>query len=497
MKARGKTNEEQIKHIEEVIKHGQTLDVSKLRHFLLNGADVPLYCVGSGGGALSIKYCALLYSANKGMAQAVTPLLMNHVSDATLKKSKVLIYSKGGGPHDTPWIRKRMTKLNPHGMFGVGAFTPNAPHANDMIHRIRKVTENWCMFNLNIPKETFVSLVTPLTFATAIYRTFTGDDNPLSRLKLNPEHNYIYQNRDGSNHSLPALKDIKTFIALYGGWGAPVAAAFESIMVESGLANVQLCDIRNWCHGRFIFLANHIEDSALLFYVTPREKEYIQRLLNAKEFRGAQKNIFPANVHVIYVETEFDEPLATLDLATKNCIFLNEIANSYGVDITNPKPKVTIHKSVPRPLAMTEQEQFGAVNLSFGRSGSLKGISRKKVIVYNPHLSIEELAKKNKVSRAQVQAYIRDNHIDRQYDNQFLLYVKIKGLRSKNPDISVYSISKKLKCSYNTVKRYMDMEKFDVLIRDGHVSMLSENDKKKLDNINNVEKNREENYFNN
>jgi hypothetical protein len=43
----------------------------------------------------------------------------------------------------------------------------------------------------------------------------------------------------------------------------------------------------------------------------------------------------------------------------------------------------------------------------------------------------------------------------------------------------------------------MDMEKFDVLIRDGHVSMLSENDKKKLDNINNVEKNREENYFNN
>ena len=43
MKQKGQTNEEKIRCIEDYIQHGQTLDVSKLRHFLLNGADVPLY----------------------------------------------------------------------------------------------------------------------------------------------------------------------------------------------------------------------------------------------------------------------------------------------------------------------------------------------------------------------------------------------------------------------------------------------------------------------
>ena len=239
-----KTNEEQIRRIEDYIQHGQTLDVSKLRHFLLNGADVPLYCIGSGGFGLSMKLCALLYSANKGMAQACTPLLMNHVSDATLKKCKVLFYSKGGSQVDTGWLFKRMAALNPQGIFGLGAFNPTSKHANTMINQIREISENWCLFNLKKDKETFVSTASHLTMTTAIYRAFTNDDNPLQRLTLSVDHNYTYVNRDGSTHSLPALKDIKTYIALFGGWGEPVAASFESIMTEAGLANVPLLSPR-------------------------------------------------------------------------------------------------------------------------------------------------------------------------------------------------------------------------------------------------------------
>lgn len=49
---KGITNEEHIKQVREAIEDGQRIDVSKLRHFLLNGAKVPLYCVGSGGNSL-------------------------------------------------------------------------------------------------------------------------------------------------------------------------------------------------------------------------------------------------------------------------------------------------------------------------------------------------------------------------------------------------------------------------------------------------------------
>ena len=472
MKQKGQTNEEQIRRIEDFIQHGQTLDVSKLRHFLLNGADVPLYCVGSGGFGLSMKLCALLYSANKGMAQACTPLLMNHVSDPTLKTCKVLFYSKGGSQVDTGWLFKRMAALNPQGIFGLGAFNPTSKHANTMINDIREISENWCLFNLKKNKETFVSTASHLTMTTAIYRAFTNDDNPLQRLTLSVDHNYTYVNRDGSTHSLPALKDIKTYIALFGGWGEPVAASFESIMTEAGLANVQICDLRNWCHGRFIFLSNHIEDSVLLLYLTPREKEYAMRLLNETGIYDKNKSIFPNNVHIITIETEYDEPLATLDLAIKNIMLLNDIANSYGVDIENPINKSGIDKRFPRRFKMKEQKEFGSVNLDFGRTGTLKGVSRKRLIQYNPKLSIEKIAKKNGVSEAAVQAYIRDNHIDRKRDNQLILYKKVKNLQYENPELTAVEISKKLNCAYNTIRRYMNMDKFDVPVKKGHVSLV-------------------------
>ena len=139
------------KHIEEIIKAiqvGQSLDVNKLRHFLLNGTNVPLYCVGSGGFSLPMRYCALLYAGNKGMAQACTPLMMNHVSDETLRHSKVLLYSSGGSQVDTGFLFDRMAKLNPNGLAGIGAYSPISKYPNTMIKELRKVSENWSLYNL-------------------------------------------------------------------------------------------------------------------------------------------------------------------------------------------------------------------------------------------------------------------------------------------------------------------------------------------------------------
>ena len=467
------TNKEQVALIEEAVKLGQSLDIKKLRHFLLNGADVPLYCVGSGGFGLSMRYCALMYSANKGMGQACTPLMMNHVSDATLKHSKVLLYSKGGSQVDTGFLFDRMAQLNPQGLCGIGAYNSTSKYPNTMIKEIRKVTDNWCLYNWK-SYNSFVSVVSPLTITTVIYRAFTNDHQPLSRLHLNEmsEHNYIYCYKGGQKQPLPPLKDIKTFICLYGGWGEPVAYTFESIMTESGLANVQLCDVRNWCHGRFIFLSNHLEDSALILYVSPREKQYIDRLLDARDYYDKDKKIFPDNILTIVIETQYDDPLSTLDLAVKHCMLINDIANSYGVDISNPKNKSGIDKRVPRPLKMFEQEEFGAVNLNVGKTGSLKGVSRKQVLQYNPRLTIKQIAEKNGVSEATVRLYIKQNHIDRERDCQLLIFLKVRSIINKSPNISLTAIAKKAKCSVATAKKYSQMEAFHVPVKQGHISLV-------------------------
>lgn len=467
------TVEKRIEEIIEAIQIGQSLDVKKLRQFLLNGANVPLYCVGSGGFSLPMRYCALMYAGNKGMSQACTPMIMNHVSDETLKHSKVLLYSNGGSQVDTGFLFDRMAKCNPNGLAGIGAYNQNSKYPNTMIKEMRKVSGNWCLYNIKA-NPSFVSLSSPLTMCTAIYRAFTNDQEPLSRLTCNTSSdvNYTFQYKGGKIMSLPSLKDIKTFICLYGGWGEPVAYTFENVMTEAGLTNVQLCDVRNWCHGRFIFLSNHIEESALVMFISPREKQYVERLLDARDYRDKDKKVFPDNIMTIVIETEYDEPIATLDLAVKSTILINDIANSFGVDIANPKNKASIDKRVPRPLKMTEQEEFGAVNLSLGKTGSLKGVSRKQVIQYNPRLTIKQIAEKNGVSEATIRMYIKENHIDRERDCQLLIYLKVRKVINEQPDISIIQMSKKVKCATATAKKYMQMTSFDIPVKKGHISLV-------------------------
>ena len=466
------TLEEHLKKVERAIKEGQVSDATKLRHFLLNGTDVPLYCVGSGGFGLSMRFCALLYSANKAMAQAVTPLLMNHVSDATLKKCKVLLYSKGGSQGDTGFLFKRMAKLNPQGLCGIGGYSATSLYPNTMINDIRDVSDNWNLFNWESSRA-FVSITSSLRACTLIYHAFTGEQ-PLDRLNMDnySEKSYAYSYKNGSTENLPDLKDIKTFICLYGGWGEPVAYSFESMMTEAGMANVQLCDMRNWCHGRYMFLSNHIEDSALVLLLSPREKQYIKRLLNAHYRNWQSKPTFPDNILTITVETTYDEPLATLDLAIKNSIFINDIANSYGIDITNPINKSKIDKRVPRRFKMREQAEFGPVNLNIGKTGTLNGVSRKKVIKYDPKLSIKRIAAKNGVSEATVRLYIKNNHIDRERDCQLLIFLKIHNIINKYPNLTISQIAKQAKCSILTARKYANMQVFNVPVKPGHVSLV-------------------------
>lgn len=467
--AKHKTYHEQLSLIEDAIRQGQELDVSKLKTFLLKSANVPLYCVGSGGFGLSMLFCAQLYQANRGMAEAKTPLLMNYVSDETLKNCKVFVYSKGGSQIDTGFICDRMIEHNPKGLFVLGQFR-RGKHPNTMINHVRKHTDNWLLWDWHAD-DGFTSVLSPLVMATAIYRVFCSDW-PLDRLKIDSSPFFNYHTKGYTDKPLPEFKNIKTFIALYGGWGYPVAYTFESMLVESGIADVQLCDLRNWCHGRFIYLSNHIEDSAIVLFLTPREKRYAERLFDARDFHNKDKKVFPDNILMVEVESEFDEPIATIDLAVKTCHLIDEISLSYGSDPNSPINLSGIDKRVPRPLKMIEQKEDGAVNLNGGIVGTLKGVSQKTVIDYNPKLSVEKNAEKNNVSVAMIRKYIRENNIDRNRDNKLKQFLAVREILEKNPTATAYAIGKKLGCSPNTAKKYMEMTEFAEELEKGKVSLV-------------------------
>lgn len=134
-------------------------------------------------------------------------------------------------------------------------------------------------------------------------------------------------------------------------------------MVESGMTSVQLSDYRNFCHGRFLFISNHIgakntpADAALVLLVTPREKNIVNKLLT----------LLPANVPVIILESEKDSPVATVELVMQSIRLFDAVGQAYGINPCNPSSCGGIDKRHPqsRLTFKSDFKQFGALSFTF------------------------------------------------------------------------------------------------------------------------------------
>ena len=466
--------EDSLKLIPEAIKWAEKQNVERLGRFLLESANVPLYIFGSGGSSSANDYAALLYETNEGMAKALTPLSMTSISDKALKNAKILITASSGHGIDEAYTVPRAAALNPQGICGL---TRTNDGKNILVNTLKGITTNWFQYHWSRQKGSFIATNSTFARFALFYKAFTQDSDILDKLNidLTPEHCYSYAPR--VKGKIPSLDKIKNFIVLYSGWGRPVAIDFESKMVESGIASVQMCDYRNFCHGRFIFLSKHLEDSALLLLITPKEREYVDRLiLKGKTFRG-DKELFPQQTPVIKIETDLDNPLAPIDLLIKINVCFNEIAKAFGDEPCNPVNPSGIHKEVPRSFELDDAIKQTLESGFHGSStGTLKGISRKKAINYDPKKTIEKLAKDNGVSEASIRGYIKEHRIDRLTDEKMLMYNKIWLRFIKDSDQSIASIAKKLKLSENTVKQYLtrNYPQFDAV--DGKITTVAENE---------------------
>ena len=83
--------EDSLQLIRPALEWAEKQDVERLRRFLVENANIPLYCFSSGGSSASNDYLALLYETNKGMAKSLTPLAMASLSDEALKSAKIII----------------------------------------------------------------------------------------------------------------------------------------------------------------------------------------------------------------------------------------------------------------------------------------------------------------------------------------------------------------------------------------------------------------------
>lgn len=321
--------------VSRILEFAEKADVAALRSWLMDSSTTPLICCGNGGKHTT--YPALLYGMNASVAIATTPLDFASISPTAISNSKVLLLSSSGKNMDVGYAIKRAMRYNPNNTAGF-TFTDD-PKKNKMIGALKP--ENIFCFK-NPYKDGFISIRSKILTYALLYKAFSGCEKFADRLNLNPSCRY-YINKDGE---LPELKNIKHFVLLYGSYGEPVAHDVESVMVESGIASVQVCDYRNFCHGRFIFSGNHCQnrhvaetDVCAILLITPREE---------KIAKSVRENAFAKNMPIVEIYTELKSSLSTIQLLLNALHFTFDLAeNHHGINPNSPFNPSGIDKRVP------------------------------------------------------------------------------------------------------------------------------------------------------
>lgn len=320
--------------LQAVIDQTLSADLDPIRNFLFSNPSEPLIATGSGGAETAGEFAALLYGARRGVATSVSPYTLNSYSDATLKTAKVLLVSKGGHNNDIVFATKRALEVNPDKTAAINFSDSDRNEARKVF--LKEGSENCFVVPMKNVHDCFVSTGTSLSYFAIFTKVFQPDVD-LEKYKTLPEAPFTLCLNDDSPLSPADFKPVRSYIILHGSWGRPVANNLEGKLVECGLAPAGVYDYRNYCHGRFIFTSNHLEDSAVVLLVSPREKDIVART----------RAFLPPTTKLIIIETEHDAPEASLDLLIRTTEFYHSVCTATGVNPESPKNPGRIDKRKP------------------------------------------------------------------------------------------------------------------------------------------------------
>lgn len=100
--------------------------------------------------------------------------------------------------------------------------------------------------------------------------------------------------------------------------------------------------------------------------------------------------------------------------------------------------------------------------------------------MYDAKLSIEDNAANCGVSVPTINMWLRTNHVDRRRDSMYLRYKKVKQIQRQHPDWSRNKVAQETGLAINTVRKYWDMDKFDVPTSKSKISTFDTSNSKFL-----------------
>lgn len=311
----GKPFKGELKKLPETFRWAEQQDVTRLAMFLFaENKQTPLVCIGSGGSFSACHYAAQLYQQCNGiLAQAMTPLQLMYAGRDIIRDSKLLFLSASGKNKDIINAIKYGVKYNEAGMMSL-TLRKNNP-TEDLLQQYPKVLR----WSEDIPteKDGFLATNSLVATFTLLCKAAVGSEFQDSRFKfhdLKPETCNL------------ELSSLWNFMVLYGASGEPVAWDIESKLTEAALGSTLLSDYRNFGHGRHHWFAKRKENSCIIALISPVEKDLATKTIKC----------LPADVPVIYIESELETPEASVDMLLKAFCFVNDLGEARGIDPGRP-----------------------------------------------------------------------------------------------------------------------------------------------------------------
>lgn len=306
----GKPFKDELTNIPSTIQWAEQQDVNSLSNFLFSeNKETPLICIGSGGSLSACHYAAMLSRQRNGvLAEAMTPLQLMYAGKEIIRGSKLLFLSASGKNKDILNAIKYGLKYNETGMMSLTLRKGNP--TEELLQQYPKV-QRWCE-DIPTEKDGFLATNSLVATFTLLCKAAVGSKFKVQSSKpLNLE---------------PWNLEPWNFLVLYGALGEPVAWDIESKLTEAALGSALLSDYRNFGHGRHHWFAKNKKNSCIIALVTPVEKELADKTLTC----------MPADVPVIYIETELDTPQASIDLLLQVFRFVNALGEARGIDPGRP-----------------------------------------------------------------------------------------------------------------------------------------------------------------
>ena len=307
----GKPFKGELEKLSGTIKWAEKQDVTRLAKFLFEeNKETPFVCIGSGGSFSACHYAVQLYQQYNGvLAQAMTPLQLMYAGRDIIRDSKLLFLSASGKNKDILNAIKYGVKYNEAGMMSLTLRKSNP--TEELLLQYPKV-QRW---SEDIPTEKDGFLATNSLAATfTLLCNAAGYKVQVSKTNKRPDTSKL------------ELSSLWNFMVLYGASGEPVAWDIESKLTEAALGSALLSDYRNFGHGRHHWFAKRKENSCIIALISPVEKDLATKTIKS----------LPADVPVIYIDTELDTPAASIDMLLKAFQFVKDLGEARGIDPGRP-----------------------------------------------------------------------------------------------------------------------------------------------------------------